>query len=471
MKGICEIQLIDNATGEVMQSTKDENMLTNAIANILNPPPLFFAEGGDYAGYMRTMAGSMDRLLGGVMLWSEPIEENPDIIYPPNPEAQVGYAGNNAYTGENAFRGSYNAIESGRTYNGYKHVWDFPSSAANGTIKCVTATSGLGGRCGWGGDTTQKMNYMFGIATACPDKHSTVTDYVQAGVFCTCIAPDTYVYLKLINAKTIDLVEVKFPTYNMKTSDPSIFSKSINRNYNDCTTTRITTEKNIVYSTNVQYFSVAKATGDIMTLFNPVSTTSVIITKINVVTKELVSQTTVTTPNNDQNNIYSYGGAVEHDGFLYITSSSFDTLRAVYKIDITDNTKVTNIPLPKDGAASYCALNVLNGRVILSPNPTADSCPPAYFINEDDTVTPCLFGVRDSGTQFQITLSQFINAPFYMASGLGYTYGSYDSRMLVGLILPYLATINNLATPIQKTASQSMKVIYTFTDIEEGEVV
>ena len=64
----------------------------------------------------------------------------------------VGQASNFAYTGKNICAGSYNENESGEIENGYKHVWDFGTSQANGQISCACLTSHSGGIAGAGID-------------------------------------------------------------------------------------------------------------------------------------------------------------------------------------------------------------------------------------------------------------------------------------------------------------------------------
>ena len=45
----------------------------------------------------------------------------------------------------------------------------------------------------------------------------------------------------------------------------------------------------------------------------------------------------------------------------------------------------------------------------------------------------------------------------------------YNYASEISLHGAYLGTINNLASPIVKTASQTMKITYTLTDVEEEE--
>ena len=47
-------------------------------------------------------------------------------------------------------------------------------------------------------------------------------------------------------------------------------------------------------------------------------------------------------------------------------------------------------------------------------------------------------------------------------------YYGYHFRKELYLYTPYLATINNLSTPVIKTADKTMKVTYTLTETEEA---
>ena len=52
----------------------------------------------------------------------------------------IAQASNNAYTGNNLRRGSFNTNESGNVPGGYRYVWDWSTSQGNGEIKSVCLT-------------------------------------------------------------------------------------------------------------------------------------------------------------------------------------------------------------------------------------------------------------------------------------------------------------------------------------------
>lgn len=458
MKGTCEIQLI-NADGSIAQKTRDDNLVTNAIQNLLNPPPIFFAEGGDYATYMRSVIGSMENLLGGVMLWSEQMEENPDNILPKDITTQVGYAGNDAYTGTNAFRGSFNTIESGPTHNGYKFVWDFPTSASNGTIKCVTLTSGLGGRCGWWGDDTTAISRGVGhYARNSNDGIDKGRKWIGWPI--ASVSPGKYIFLNSTGSlKSLDICEVEIPTYELNASSKSVFTYSVGRDFQEVTQTRITTPVNCWRDYRYQAAYVNTYDDYIGMVYPTSSSRDFTYTKISMSQKALISQTNIkTTFEVDVGDMC----CLEYEGYLYMLNYSAYT--KLVKINLSDLTDITTVDLPK-AAASNVVIRRINGLLAIIPTTYGDTAFGWYLIgNEFYPFKPNLNAV--SYQIANISYAPAIKEPFFLSPGYNSSYGTYYSYGIVNIYNAYLATINNLSTPVVKTASQTMKVTYTVTDVE-----
>ena len=60
--------------------------------------------------------------------------------YAPSANPCVGYASNDVNATTNIMRGSMNLTETKKLDNGYRFVWDFTTSQANGTISCIALT-------------------------------------------------------------------------------------------------------------------------------------------------------------------------------------------------------------------------------------------------------------------------------------------------------------------------------------------
>lgn len=175
IKGRAKIQLFDADTGKLTKEVIEENLITNAVNNIINPPdfcktgintdvtknlafnPLVYVGGDPTAG---GVAGTM---FSGVLCFRDAIPEDPNVILMPWTNKEVGHAGGTT-ANEDSGLGTYNATESGviENGNGYRHVWDFATDRANGEIGCICLTTRRGGYAGVNNyDNTPIGSYAF----------------------------------------------------------------------------------------------------------------------------------------------------------------------------------------------------------------------------------------------------------------------------------------------------------------------
>ena len=155
MKGHTTIELTNVKTGQ-RDKFEDDNMVTNALA-------YHFAN----CGLCNTLTEKQDTdlksiLLGGIMLFDQTLEEDPDNIWVP---AGVNMIGNGAlYEVSNSDVvefGSYNSSESSFVNNIWTQVYDFTTSQANGTIASVCLTSQRQGCIGAGNSLSNKCRYEY----------------------------------------------------------------------------------------------------------------------------------------------------------------------------------------------------------------------------------------------------------------------------------------------------------------------
>ncbi|MBD5113553.1 MAG: hypothetical protein HDT42_13630 [Ruminococcaceae bacterium] len=155
IKGKAKIQLFDGKTGEIRHEIYEENMITNAVDTILNPPD-FIEMGMDCTedrsfNMLRDLHGDIaDTVFRGVIVCRDKIPENGDNMMLPWTNEEIGHA-RIANTNTDSKIGTYNENESGEIENGkgYRHVWDFPSDKSNGEISCICLTTKDGGTCGY----------------------------------------------------------------------------------------------------------------------------------------------------------------------------------------------------------------------------------------------------------------------------------------------------------------------------------
>lgn len=161
IKGHAVVELRDAATGEV-QRIEHDNMITNGLRYCLTPwlGKFSFASLGSSPQVMtdentqnrkNNNKSIMNHLLGGIFLFQNNLAEDADNVAFPLDNPLTGKASWDAYNGMDTCRGSYNENESGLQEDGsYRHVWEFSTSQANGQISALALTTYKGGICGDG---------------------------------------------------------------------------------------------------------------------------------------------------------------------------------------------------------------------------------------------------------------------------------------------------------------------------------
>jgi hypothetical protein len=164
LHGKAVIQLFDES-GKEVNRVEEENMVTNALTNFLNVPASWNYNYNGTSSIMPYCYYSLyysqpfySKVYAGVLLFDDTITEDADLILPPKNVNGVGNAGG-VYSGTNTFRGSLNSNESGAITNGYRYVWDFATDRANGLIKSLALTSLMGGNIGWSGHQESLYSY------------------------------------------------------------------------------------------------------------------------------------------------------------------------------------------------------------------------------------------------------------------------------------------------------------------------
>lgn len=176
IKGHSKIELRDIKTGKI-EVYEDDNLVTNAMAlylqdlGMFNTTPLVINNSP-------IKADPLHQLMGGLLLFDTAIS-NPtaDIIEVPSGIKMVGNGAYDAtYDGRDGVRelGSWNGIESGWNQDGsYNMVWDFSSTQGNGTIACACLTASEHGWVGEGNSCGTPISYNS------PDNRG--TDYANLG--------------------------------------------------------------------------------------------------------------------------------------------------------------------------------------------------------------------------------------------------------------------------------------------------
>ena len=140
MKGKTIIELTDVKTKK-KEVLKDDNLVTDVLEKILtlNPNGLLTNINKD------NFYPIVEKIVGGILLFKDKITEDKNTSFVSTSNECIGYAGQVEGVQENPLQGSFNKQESKATSNGYKFVWDFGTSKANGKISSVCLTNAKAG--------------------------------------------------------------------------------------------------------------------------------------------------------------------------------------------------------------------------------------------------------------------------------------------------------------------------------------
>jgi len=129
LKGHARLELMRN--GRIVHREEKDNTITPWMANCINRGNLNFMMSPDKIVPLK-------QWFAGCLLTD--IENDTSISMIAHNAKVIAQASNNAYTGTNLRRGSFNTNESGDVPGGYRFVWDWTTSQGNGEIKSVCLT-------------------------------------------------------------------------------------------------------------------------------------------------------------------------------------------------------------------------------------------------------------------------------------------------------------------------------------------
>ena len=443
LKGHTTIELTDANTGK-KEIHEDDNMFTNALSDILNNPLIYPIDYDIQNGY--------EYYLGGIELFKDAVDTSG---YYAVGNEQIGYA----IKGEqstNAVKGTYNSDESSYDANTktLKLVYDFATNQCNGRISSVCLTNKGCAKATYGLDN----------------------------------APDTVTYLSRYNATDLKRYTSVFKAtasgrgciYNLSTKRAYEFYKFEN------------TLKCDIYEldyTNVDLFGDKKkliSTEDISTdttMGTPIPTYDEATGKIYVVNCSFRMPQDIfeiTIGNNDSltANKITFNQGYECITLPHFHNGYFCAIRRsdakVFKYDIHNLTNVTELT----GTASFTTgsapdivklFGMGDTFIIGKPHtkPHNDSTKTNIIDMNLNTIKAC--GLRVWDTYYDTDTSGYPAEYIYnnklMSVSLFSNNVEPNDRMT--LVNPmYLATINNLETPVVKTSDKTMKITYTITQTE-----
>ncbi|MBG9980436.1 hypothetical protein [Facklamia lactis] len=464
LKGRTMIELTDVKTKQTEVYQKN-NLVTNAVADILsqNPSGLLYPLEGSRTGMNQELFPIANACYGGILLFEDSLIEDTTQYYPPVNNDIVGYASNDVNGTDNPKRGSLNLSESTIIDGGYKFVWDFSTSQANGLISSLALTHYSAGKSFYG-----DSHAADGRAIMLNRVSPTMSKYEMAVYLCMVEAnPIDNTFVSIIpNAdKTIDVIRVKEPMTSLGLNDSltNLSSQTL-----DSVTLAVDAFFEGISSTNqVNFFDGKDGYWYGFTRATDSKNNKTILNRLRV-NKEDYSTTVnqweldgiiMVAPGSYHTNSYGYftrtNNSLLYGKYLYIFSSD---AQIIYKINIYNPVDIISIEL--GFKSNYSAGDNTSTYIYQWGNYI---CGYDFVINQEDRV------IRTSGHGLSYVSTPLIG---FGPLCLGYTVNTHYSNGTFSKTLylhsPYLGTINNLETPILKTADKTMKITYTLTETEES---
>ena len=449
MKGKTIIELTDIKTKK-KEVLKDDNLVTDVLEKILtlNPNGLLTNINKD------TFYPIVEKIVGGILLFKDKITEDKNTSFVSTSNECIGYAGQVEGVQENPLQGSFNKQESKVTSNGYKFVWDFGTSKANGKISSVCLTNAKAGGGYFGTKSNGETNRIklgedkYLIKDTDTEMKKKYVNVVEANF------EENYIVSIVPESNHLRIIKSREPLLNFRLDDSLSFLSEKN-----ITETKIKYKKSYgtygvcIYVDSENYYLLKTSTSG--------GNTNVTKLKINKANNSM-EETEFTLENVKIENIGAYSldydyyrtiKSVLRGGYVYAVSADE---KYIVKFAINNPVDVTKIEPKftlKTGSVSShttgCGMYIL-GDMIIGTN---------FTIDKNDKVTE--IAQSDLSTIECIPLSY---GPFllgYFANGE--SSGDKYLRKVLYLITPYSATINNLSKTVEKTADKTMKITYYLT--------
>ena len=477
IKGHTIIELTDVNTGKKERYEKD-NMVTHALDKYFEDIGAFNAS-PLYDSNVRN--NLIPKLLGGLLLLDTALTENADNIICPSGVEMVGNGSYNVSSGNEDLvteMGTYDQYESGWMNDGkIAMVWNFSENQANGkdanqSIACACLTSAAHGYIGEGNATSGRH------------KSTLMSDYESAGTAQSILIDDqSYQYQRVVRASRTSNTITMIDYYNfIKTTGHE------NEHMSETGKVKLVTHKMPIKKLDMRFGAGSQY---VPTTETEVALSSAFVTTLN-------QSTSHKNPMVYPNWSCKYGGK-----FVMITGlgatdygqgqwGRWASSTSIQVAIINEDNTITSYSVANPSGTTF-DINfdsiIVSGTTLVSgvngsPEKTwfidmsnqADKELVDGLVNQIDFVYPTQ-GVAQGGTG-KIDLNErtiYPNNSWRNASGRDTCYNFLTDNPLVSVkqwsttpapsvgvnkTTNYLATINNLETPIKKTSSKTMKVTY-----------
>ncbi|MDY3737571.1 MAG: hypothetical protein SOZ89_00455 [Peptoniphilaceae bacterium] len=400
-----------------------------------------------------------NRLYGGILLFENPLEEDPNNIIPPSDNSIIGYASDNVNSTDNPLRGSANLTETVPLEDGYKFVWDFSTSQANGRIASLALTHYRAGRFYYGNSFSRNACLLLNRTYLDVNKE---TQRAYIGLVEGNPTDNTFISLWPRENKTLEIIKFKEAYSSIGLTDSVLGSR-----FQEIEKTAIdlTEYYGDFYYWNDGSFYDGKD-GYWYGFLTKSNYDSGLIRRIKIKKDDYSTQVDQwdlgdirlddlgSYPSKDSNYAYRSIGSVIKEGYLYAINRD---RKRIYKININNPVDISYMDMGfksdfSQGGNTYSYLYQWGDHILGYD----------FSITKDDKI------IKNYGKDYSGTPYPYVSTPTIEMGPFRIGYGVKSGTLYKNLYLhtPYLGTINNLSSPILKTADKTMKITYTLTEEE-----
>lgn len=422
--GHTKIELTDVRTGNKQIVEHDNDFQTGVLSKYM--ASLGYFNNNPYDNDTWTGGDIWRNLVGGIYLFRDTIDNSGgEVAYMPSGNLMVanGSAGT-TNSGNPTEMGSFNALESSVGTDSLTLVFDWDTSHGNGTINSICLTSQTGGYIGYGNKSGQSMSslrtFMINQNYRTVDRSDT---YRNAG---KCF------YNNRLHMIYKDGNDIKLVVRRIPLTAHSIFDKQ----------QTVTTLSGLTEAYN--YFT-GTTGGKYIVLWKSTVIQSGGTFKVGLYDPSTQTVTEKTLTNSTGARLFMDGQYI--DGYLYVYDGDNSK---IYKYKFSTAEYVEGITMG-NGRHKFCEivpgiLTMGSGQIWIDAEGTGTYYPTNGVFNTNGYVEP-EYGMSYDGYFCAVEQSNWY-------------------RTCIGFIKNplYLATINNLSSPVTKDATKTMKVTYTLTE-------
>lgn len=457
IKGRAIFTLTDAKTGKRERIVSD-NMVTSAIAKI-------FAMNYLGMGNMNSLLPIMN-LMGGCFLFNQTLVESVDTIFPPNSTANnlVARCGQTPHASGDTRRGHPGAPEI--TDDHIKFTYDWLQEEGNGTINAVCLTHGLAGDIGLQPDGTASLLKDYTNITDNINRFTTSTmndvSLTRARAMAMPIAFDSdgngiSLYLTSAELEEITFAHSYINAQLLESANTYPFDSTGYRELSSRTATlsrTFNTTYTLLAQDSTNYYVMERDSGSNTTLYvDVISKTDMSVTALTLT----ISGATLARSNVGSHGAGRYGGIVSDGNVYWVSGSDAKTFVRINMSNVSDIEELTS-EMTANISFGQTAVE-LSAGLVLGGN----------FLINGQRVYPVARRALSSGENNSGFFDQMASGnggPALLRSGWGNDNATYYRVTQGGiLLLPYLATVNNLQTSVQKTISKTMRLEYVLTAV------